>query len=212
MRRVAIIGTASGCGKSTVGRALAAQLRVPFFELDAIHWCPGWTEMDATQLRRRVESLVALDAWVIDGSYRGKLGDLVLEAADTVIWLDLPRRVWLPRLVRRTVRRLVRREELWNGNRESLRGVLVGPDALFAYALRNERPRRHRYPRELARFRVARLRSQAEVDAFLRAATPGRQFGARCQTPVPVKRADRGLSSRGTERSRPVRHDPEVLQ
>ena len=40
----------------------------------------------------------------------------------------------------------------------------------FRYALANERPRRHRYPRELARFRVARLRSPAEVDAFLRSA------------------------------------------
>ena len=33
---------------------------------------------------------------------------------------------------------------------------------------RSERRRRHRYPRELARFRVARLRTQREVDAFLR--------------------------------------------
>ena len=98
----------------------------------------------------------------------------MLERADTVVWLDLPRRVWLPRLVRRTLRRVVRREELWNGNRESLRGVLVGPGRCSSpYALRNERPRRQRYPRELARFRVARLRSQAEVDAFLRARDVG---------------------------------------
>lgn len=177
MRRVAIIATASGCGKSTVGRALAASLGVRYVELDAIHHQPGWTELDAAELRRRVEPIVAGDRWVIDGSYRGKLGDLVLEHADTVVWLDLPRRVWLPRLLRRTFRRVVLREELWNGNRESLRGVLVGPGALFPYALRNERPRRQRYPRELARFRVARLRSQAEVDAFLRAATPGRTAG-----------------------------------
>ncbi len=108
---------------------------------------------------------------MVDGAYRGKLGDLVLERADTVVWLDLPRRVWLPRLVLRTLRRALTREELWNGNRESLWNALVGYDSLFRYALANERPRRHRYPRELARFRVARLRTQpAEVDAFLRSA------------------------------------------
>ena len=170
MQRVAIVATASGCGKTTVGRSLAAILDAPFVELDAIHWQAGWRELDADDLRRRVAPLVARDAWVIDGSYRGKLGDLVLEAADTVVWLDLPRRVWLPRLVVRTLRRVVLREVLWNGNRESLWNALVGVDSLFRYALANERPRRHRYPRELARYRVARLRSPVEVEAFLRSA------------------------------------------
>jgi len=170
VQRVAIVATASGCGKTTVGRSLAAILGVPFVELDAIHWQAGWRELDADDLRRRVAPLVARDAWVIDGSYRGKLGDLVLEAADTVVWLDLPRRVWLPRLVVRTLRRVILREVLWNGNRESFWNALVGFDSLFRYALANERPRRHRYPRELARYRVARLRSPAEVEAFLRSA------------------------------------------
>ncbi len=170
MQRVAVIASASGCGKTTFGRALARALDVPFVELDAIHWQAAWTELDAGELRRRVEPLVARDAWVIDGSYRGKLGDIVLEGADTVVWLDLPRRIWLPRLAVRTLRRSVLREELWNGNRESLWNALVGVDSLFRYALANERPRRHRYPRELAGYRVARLRSPAEVEAFLRAA------------------------------------------
>ena len=170
MQRVAVIASASGCGKTTFGRALARALDVPFVELDAIHWQAAWTELDAGELRRRVEPLVERDAWVIDGSYRGKLGDLVLEGADTVVWLDLPRRVWLPRLVVRTLRRAVLGEELWNGNRESLWNALVGFDSLFRYALANERPRRHRYPRELAGYRVARLRSPGEVEAFLRSA------------------------------------------
>ena len=170
MQRVAIVATASGCGKTTVGRALAAILGAPFVELDAIHWQAGWTELDAAELRRRVEPLVEQDAWVVDGAYRGKLGDLVLERADTVVWLDLPRRVWLPRLVLRTLRRALTREELWNGNRESLWGAISHDDSLVRYALANDRRRRHHYPRALARFRVARLRTQAEVDAFLRSA------------------------------------------
>jgi adenylate kinase family enzyme len=172
VKRVVVISSASGSGKTTVGRALADRLGVPFHELDAIHWQAGWTELDAAELRRRVEPLVERDAWVVDGSYRSKLGNLVLEAADTVVWLDLPRRVWLSRLVWRTVLRVVRRDELWNGNRESFRTALVGRDSLFAFALHNQWPRRQRYPSELARFRVARLRTQREVDAFLRAASP----------------------------------------
>jgi adenylate kinase family enzyme len=164
---VAIVSSASACGKTRLGRELAARLGVPFHELDALHHGPGWTEASADELRARVEPLVASERWVIDGSYRGKLGDLVLERADTVVWLDLPRRVWLPRLLWRTARRVVTREELWNGNRETLRGVLWGREALVPYALRTFPARRRRYPVELARFPLVRLRSRAEVRAFL---------------------------------------------
>ena len=167
MRRIAIVGTASGNGKTTLGRELAARLDVPFHELDALHHGPAWTEATADELRARVEPIVAGDAWVVDGGYQGKLGDLVLEAADTVVWLDLPMRTWLPRLLRRTARRIVSREELWSGNRETLRGALVGRDALLPFALRHFRRRRRDYPTRLARFNLVRLRSQKEVEAWL---------------------------------------------
>jgi adenylate kinase family enzyme len=184
VKRVAILSSASGSGKTTLGRRLADALGVPFFELDSINHQAGWRELEPDELRRQVEPIVALGGWVIDGAYRGKLGDLVLESADTIVWIDLPRRVWLPRLLRRTLRRVVRREERWNGNRESIRNVLIGREALIAYALRTERPRRQRYPRELARFRVARLRSQREVDAFL--------FSVRSRQRVIPRDTDRG--------------------
>jgi len=104
---------------------------------------------------------------VIDGAYRGKIGDLVLARADTVVWLDLPRRVWLPRLLRRTARRLVMREALWNGNRETLRGVLWDRNALIPFAWRSFSERRRRYPTELAPYPVVRLRTPRDVQRFL---------------------------------------------
>jgi adenylate kinase family enzyme len=167
VRRVAILASASGNGKTTLCRELARRLGVPFHELDALHHGPGWTEATADVLRTRVEPLVAEDEWVIDGAYRGKLGDLVLERADLVVWLDLPLRVWLPRLLRRTVRRVVRREELWNGNRETLRNVLFSRDSLVLYALRAHFRNRRKYPAELARYSVVRLRSPREVERWL---------------------------------------------
>ena len=170
MKRVCLIASASGNGKTTVGRVLAERLAVPFHELDALNHGPNWTEATSEELRVRVEPIVRSEEWVVDGAYRGKLGDLVLERADLVVWLDLPIRVWLPRLLRRTARRIVRREVLWNGNRETLRNALLARDALIWWAFRMHRRRRRVYPTSLARFPVARLRSTAEVELFLRSA------------------------------------------
>ncbi len=167
-RRVAVLATASGSGKTTVARRLAELLGVPHVELDALHHGPGWSEPTAEAFRAVVAPIVAQDAWVIDGGYMGKLGDLVLARAELVVWLDLPMRTWLPRLVLRTAGRVVRRTELWNGNRESLRNVAWGRDALLPFTLRNVRRRRRTYPTRFARYPTVRLRSQAEVEALLK--------------------------------------------
>ena len=167
MRRIAIVATASCSGKTTLGRELARRLDVPFVELDALHHGPNWTEATAEEFRAKVEPLVAGDGWVIDGGYWAKLGDLVVGNADTVVWLDLPIRIWLPRLLRRTSRRVLRREELWNGNRETLRNVLFSRDSLILYALRNHPRHRRVYPGRLAPYDVVRLRSPQEVRQWL---------------------------------------------
>ena len=162
-----MLGSASGCGKTTVGRALAARLGVPFVELDALVHGPGWTETSDEELRSLVEPVVATEGWVIEGSYGRKLGGVVLDGADAVVWLDLPIHVWFPRLVRRTVRRMRGHEVLWNGNTETLRNLTWGRESLFAWAFRSHFRRRRDYPRKLAPYRVIRLRSTKEVEHWL---------------------------------------------
>ena len=167
MRRVAVIASASGNGKTTFGRALAQRLEVRFVELDALVHGPNWIETPDAELRAIVEPIVRSDGWVIDGTYQGKLGSLVLDAADTVVWLDQPIRVWLPRLVRRTGRRISGRETLWNDNRETLWTAIGGPDSLIFYALRSHVRRRRTWPAQLARYPVTRLRSPADVERWI---------------------------------------------
>ena len=167
MRRVVVIASASGNGKTTLGRELARRLEVPFVEIDALAHEAGWREASDDVLRARLEPVLAREGWVVDGAYRRKVGDLVLEGADTVVWLDLPVRVWLPRLARRTWRRIRSREELWNGNREGLRTAVWGGDSLFVWAFRSHYRRRREWPGELTRYPVVRLRSPKEVDAWL---------------------------------------------
>jgi adenylate kinase family enzyme len=122
MQRVSVVG-ASGSGKSTLARRLAAQLGAPYVELDAIHHQAGWRSLPREEFRARVGEIVGADRWVVDGNYRAVL-DLVWARADTVVWLDLPRTRSVARVVRRTLRRAVTREVLWNGNREPVRGLV----------------------------------------------------------------------------------------
>ncbi|MGQ0432995.1 MAG: shikimate kinase [Microthrixaceae bacterium] len=121
MERVSVVGNA-GSGKTTLGRRLAAQLAVPFVELDAIFHQPGWRELPRDEFRRSVGEIVATDAWVVDGNYSA-VRDLVWARAETVVWIDLPRAAVMRQVIGRTLRRAVRREELWNGNREPLRNL-----------------------------------------------------------------------------------------
>jgi adenylate kinase family enzyme len=162
----------SGSGKTTLGRVLAARLGVPHLETDALVHGPDWAETPDDELRAAVAPLIRSDGWVIDSDYRRKLGTLVLEHADTVVWLDLPLHVCLGRLLRRTVGRVRRSEELWNRNRESWRSAFWGWDSLFAYAVRKHVSQRRSLPElfarpELAHLELVRLRSPAAVERWL---------------------------------------------
>jgi adenylate kinase family enzyme len=121
--RVSVVGN-SGSGKSTLARALAIQLGVPHIELDAIHHQPGWQPLPAAEFRSRVERVTATGSWVVDGNYSA-VRDLVWARADTVVWLDLPRRTVMRQIIWRTVRRVALRAELWNGNRERWRNLFA---------------------------------------------------------------------------------------
>jgi adenylate kinase family enzyme len=169
MRRVAIIASASGNGKTALGRALAKRLGVRFVELDALVHGPNWTETPDDELRGRLAPILAEDGWVVDGNYTSKIGTLVLDAADTIVWLDLPTHVWLWRLLRRTHRRVSGREQLWNDNKETWLTAFWGRKSLFGYALSQQPKRRREYPVCYAGYPLVRLRSQREVERWMAA-------------------------------------------
>ena len=138
--RAVVVGT-SGAGKTTFARALAERLGVPHIELDAYRHGPDWTETPDGVFRRRVADATSAAGWVADGNY-SLARDIVWPRAAAVVWLDYPFPLVFWRLFRRTIRRGVRRTELWNGNREPLWRHFLTKDSLFLWALRTHRRRK----------------------------------------------------------------------
>ncbi len=88
MRRVVIVGC-SGSGKSHLSTALARRLGLRVIHADKVFWKPGWTDPDNEAYRYEIERLTLDDGWIFDG-IPGRVADIVLPRADTVIWLDQP--------------------------------------------------------------------------------------------------------------------------
>jgi hypothetical protein len=167
--KIAVQGT-GGSGKTTVAKELAHRHGVPHVELDALFHGPNWVETPPEEFRRRVAAATAGDGWIVDGNYDSKLGDLVLGRAETAVWLDLPLRVSLSRVTRRTIARIRTGEELWNGNRESWRGGFFGWNSMVVWATRSHLRLRRARAIRLARYpslEVVRLRSAREVERYL---------------------------------------------
>jgi len=166
--RIVVVGT-SGAGKTTLARRIAALLKLPHIELDAINWQSGWRDLtrhDPEEFVRRVNEAIRAEAWVLDGNY-GPVRDRVWLRATHLVWLDYQRPVIMARVISRTLFRAVLRTELWAGNRERWR-QLLRPSHPIRWAWSTwERRRRETAERlaqsECAHLVVFRLRRPSEV-------------------------------------------------
>lgn len=170
LARVAVVGT-SCTGKTTLARALSRALDSPYTELDALYWGPNWQRRPSEEFRADIEAAVAAPRWVLDGNYSAMRG-LIWGRATALIWLNYPFSLIFSRALARTFRRLVTRERLFAGNRESLRDI-VDPEWIPWWVLRTYRQRRREYPTlfrrpEFAHLQVLEFCHPEESRAFLR--------------------------------------------
>jgi adenylate kinase family enzyme len=174
--RIVVVGT-SGSGKTTLARALAGQFALPYIELDALNWQPGWRDLsrnDPDEFVRRVTLAVAADTWVVDGNY-GLVRDFVWRRATHLVWLDYDRAIIMYRVIRRSLVRALLRTELWAGNRERWLHMLR-PSHPIRWAWSTWRRHRREYEERIGRsdyahLVVLRLRRPREAEQLLRRLT-----------------------------------------
>jgi adenylate kinase family enzyme len=171
LKKVLVTGS-TGAGKTTLARAVAGCLAIPFHEMDALAFSgPGWQENE--QLVQDVEGITSGPSWVFDSLGYPQVRNLLWSRADTIVWLDYSRPVVMRRVLRRSAARTLFRRRIFGGNVETLASWFSADHpARWAWthypARRAEIAARCANPR-FAPLTVVRLASPREAAAWLAA-------------------------------------------
>ncbi len=171
MDRIAVIGT-SCSGKTTLARTIANTLNITHVELDALFWQPNWQSLPGDEFRSVTQKAVSAKRWVVDGNY-SLVRIIIWTRADTVIWLNYPFHIVFFRALRRTLKRIISKEELFSGCRETFRQSFLSPDSILWWVSKTYRRRRREYPQlfqrpEYTHLQVVELRSPGQAEGFVR--------------------------------------------
>jgi adenylate kinase family enzyme len=102
MKRICVIGS-GGAGKSTLACQIGTKLGIEVIHLDKLYWKPGWIETPKPEWESIQHEIIKRPSWIIDGNYGGTL-DIRLAAADTIIFLDIPKHICLWRVIKRRIK------------------------------------------------------------------------------------------------------------
>jgi adenylate kinase family enzyme len=167
VNRVLVYGV-TGSGKTTLAAQISERTLLPWHSVDDLTWEPGWVQVPPEEQRRRIEAICSGDRWIIDTAY-GQWMDVPLARVDLIVALDYPRWLSLARLLRRSARRVIRRELACNGNIETV-GKLLGADSILRWHFRSfarKRARIQEWVTDGSGPTVVRLRSPQETRGWL---------------------------------------------
>lgn len=203
-----LVGGSPGAGKTYVARSLADRMGLEYICNDTLFWEPNWAVKPMHERRRMFDEATARPGWTLDGNMCETdcpLDRMVLERADTLIWLDLPRESVLWGVLTRTFKRCWTGEELWHGNRETWRDAFASRQSIVWWSMRTYDMHRRRYRAifqdpQWSHLRRIRLRSRDEIEAFLHDVGPEPSRDRRATRPERTEErpAVRGGSRRPT--------------
>ena len=120
--KIHIIGC-SGSGKTYLAKALSEKYNISHFDLDDIQWdntADGYgVKMPIEKRTELLNNILENEDWIIEGVYYAWVGKC-FEDADKIYVLDIPKRVYKYRIIKRTIKRKLGLEK---GKRETLKSV-----------------------------------------------------------------------------------------
>ncbi|UVI32745.1 DNA topology modulation protein [Paenibacillus spongiae] len=99
--KIIMIGS-GGSGKSTLARQVGSILGLPVYHLDAYYYKSGWVPTPKEEWDEFLRRLIAKNEWIVDGNY-GRTVQLRMDAADVIIFFDLPRWLTTYRVIKRRI-------------------------------------------------------------------------------------------------------------
>ena len=172
MEKVMVFGKPGG-GKSTFSQSLARIAGLQLFALDQIEYRAGGDPVGVEDFLRNHDDILASRRWLVDG-----LGPLEsfwqrLEAADTLIYIDLPKRVHYWRVCRRFITSPFSKPVGWPQRSPMIRSTLSSLRNLrHAEKFWNEAFLQRLHSAQTYK-RVHHIQSRAELESLLRCASGG---------------------------------------
>ncbi len=166
MHKIMVIGVSAGAGKSTFARQLGELTGIEVTHLDRLFWKPNWVEASSEEFSAAQQQVVQRGRWIMEGNYTGTV-HIREPYADTVIYLELPLRVCLYRVLKRRVQYHGKtRQDIADGCKEKMDKAFL-KFIITTYATRKKAMmERVRYYAEEGKT-VHYLNTPAQIEGFL---------------------------------------------
>lgn len=132
LKRIWIVGP-PGAGKSTFGKVLAASKKIDCYSLDELRWKANWEQVSDDDFDKIINGIIDKSEWIIDGYYPGL--DKYFNHADEVIYVQLPLRILLVRVCKRSHKRIKAKVKICNGNTENWK-FFFSKNGIFIYTIK----------------------------------------------------------------------------
>ncbi|MBW8182715.1 adenylate kinase [Shewanella nanhaiensis] len=123
MKKIAVFGK-PGSGKSTMSKALALATGIPLYQLDSILYEPSGKLVPRERFDKTHEKILSGETWIIDGFGPIDSFHQRLDAADTLVYIDLPYLTSYWFVTKRFLKGLVVKPEGWPDGSSVLKGTL----------------------------------------------------------------------------------------
>lgn len=123
MKKIAVFGK-PGSGKSTFSKALAVAKGIELHQLDSIVYKANGEFVEREVFEQAHEGILKSESWIIDGF--GPLGSFNtrLDAADTLVYIDLPYSVSYWFVTKRMLKGLFVKPEGWPDGSSVIKGTI----------------------------------------------------------------------------------------